>query len=220
MLSAPLIPVLHRLLADQPAARALLARHVGKCLRLTLIAPILTAQIDEAGNLAAAPEGAEIATEIRLTPALLLRLLAGERQAISEAQASGDGLLAADLRHAFEAIDLALALRPYLGNILAARLADGASALQAWQVKARERAAQSLAEYLVHEAGALAGKAAVAEFVQEVDRLRDDAARLEARLALLEQSISAKELPTPSLPACGEGDSAPPPFVGEAGRGI
>ncbi len=186
MLSAPLIPVLHRLLADQPAARALLARHAGKAFRISLIAPLFMAQIDAAGNVTAAPEGAEIATDIRLTPALLLRLIAGERQAIAEAQASGDGLLAADLRHAFEAIDLALALRPYLGDILAARVADGVSALQAWQLKAQESAAKSIAEYLVHEAGTLAGKAAVAEFMREVDALRDDTARLEARIALLE----------------------------------
>jgi ubiquinone biosynthesis protein UbiJ len=186
MLSAPLIPVLHRLLADQPAARAMLTRHAGKAFRIDLIAPIFAAQIAEDGNVLASPEGAAMATEIELTPALLLRLLAGERHAISEAQARGDGLLAADLRNAFEAVDLALALRPYLGDILAARVADGVSALHGWQAKAQESAAKSVAEYLVHETDALAGKAAVAEFMREVDRLRDDVARLEARLQLLE----------------------------------
>ncbi|NWG87566.1 MAG: hypothetical protein HXY26_08695 [Hydrogenophilaceae bacterium] len=203
MLSAPLIAVLHRLLADQPAARAMLTRHAGKAFRISLIAPILNAQIAEDGNLLASPEGGEIATDIQLSPALLLRLLAGERHAISEAQASGDGLFAADLRHAFEAIDLALALRPYLGDILAARVADGVSALQSWQAKAQESAAKSVAEYLVHETDALAGKLAVAEFVHEVDALRDAAARLEARIALLEQSTSAKSSPPQPSPQAG-----------------
>lgn len=186
MLSAPLIPVLHRLLADQPAARAMLTRHAGKSFRLTLIAPVFAAQINEDGNVLASPEGAAMATEIALSPALLLRLIAGERHAISEAQASGDGLFAADLRHAFEAIDLALALRPYLGDILAARVADSLGALHDWQAKAQASAAQSVSEYLVHEADTLASKAAVAEFVREVDALRDAAARLEARIQLLE----------------------------------
>lgn len=187
MLSAPLIAVLHRLLADQPAARTMLARHAGKAFRISLIAPIFAAQIAEDGNVLASPEGGAIATDIRLSPALLLRLIAGERQAIGEAQAEGDGLLAADLRSAFEAIDLALALRPYLGDILAARVADGVTVLHDWQAKAQESAARSVAEYLVHETATLASKLAVAEFVHEVDALRDAAARLEARIALLEK---------------------------------
>lgn len=186
MLSMPLIAVLHRLLADQPAARAMLMRHAEKTFRIDLIAPILTARIDADGNVTAAPADADIATAIRLTPALLLRLLAGERHAISEAQAEGDGLLAADLRNAFEAIDLALALRPYLGDILAARVAEGVSALHDWQAKAQTSVALSVAEYLVHEAPLLASRQAVAGFVREVDALRDAAARLEARIALLE----------------------------------
>jgi len=187
MFSTALIAVLHRLLAAQPAARAMLTRHAGKVFRLNLIAPVFTAQIDADGNVLAAPQDAAIATELRLTPALLLRLLAGERQALSEAQADGDGLLAADIRNAFAAIDLALALRPYLGDILAARVVDGMAALHDWQAKAQESAAKSVSEYLVHETAALASKLAVTEFVHEVDALRDATARLEARVALLEQ---------------------------------
>lgn len=187
MLPAPIVIVLHRLLADQPAARGMLSRHAGKTFRLNLIAPLFAAQIEADGNVLAVPEGAEIATEIRLTPALLLRLLAGERQALSEAQAEGDGLLAADIRNAFAAIDLALALRPYLGDILAARVVNGMAAWHDWQAKAQESAAKSVSEYLVHETDVLASKEAVAEFMHAVDTLRDDTARLEARVALLER---------------------------------
>lgn len=188
MLNATVILALNRLLADQPAARGMLSRHAGKAFRIGLIAPLFAAQIEADGNVTLAPDSAEIATDIQLTPALLLRLIAGERQALSEAQAEGDGLLAADIRNAFAAIDLALALRPYLGDVLAARVADGIDAFHDWQAKAQASAAQSVSEYLVHETDALASKASVAEFVHEVDALRDATARLEARIALLEQA--------------------------------
>jgi len=183
---APFFALLDRLLAGQPAARAHLARHAGKVLRIRLAGLALTARIGEGGGFEAAEDAAPATAEIALGPALVLRLAAGERRALAEAGVAGDGVLAADLKRALEAVDLALALQPWLGDVLAARAADGLEALAAWREKALDSAARSLAEYLVHETPALAGPDAVRGFVQAVDELRDAAARLEARLALLE----------------------------------
>lgn len=188
MLPAPFFALLNRLLAGQTAARAHLARHAGKVLRFRLPGLGLAARIGADGEFEAAEADAPPDTEIELTPALILRLAAGEREAIAEAQVEGDGVLAADLKNALEAVDLALVLQPLLGDVLAARVASGIEALMTWRQSAAESAARSVSEYLVHEAHTLASPAQVGQFVHEVDELRDAAARLEARLALLERT--------------------------------
>jgi ubiquinone biosynthesis protein UbiJ len=100
----------------------------------------------------------------------------------------GDGTLAADLSAALAEFDWALALRPVVGDMAAARAAQAVEGLGRWREKAQEAVGRSIAEYLTYEAGMLADKQAVRQFVAEVDEVRDAAARLEARLALLEQS--------------------------------
>ena len=53
----------------------------------------------------------------------------------------------------------------------------------AWARKARRTAAENLAEYLQEESGDLVSKPELEEFLHGVDRLRETADRVEARLA-------------------------------------
>ena len=213
MLPAPFFALLNRLLAGQTAARGHLARHAGKVLRFRLPGLGLAAQIGADGEFEATEGDAPADTEIELTPALVLRLVAGERQALAEAQVSGDGVLASDLKNALEAVDLALALKPLVGDVLAARVASGLDALMAWRETAAESAARSASEYLVHEARTLASRAQVGQFVHEVDELRDAAARLEARIALLENEHSEfrAQRPNESAHVATSGEFRQPP---------
>jgi ubiquinone biosynthesis protein UbiJ len=59
--------------------------------------------------------------------------------------------------------------------------------LGAWARQNRESAAAAVTEYLTEEQPWLANRPQAEQFYREVDALRDDAARLEARLKRLEQ---------------------------------
>jgi ubiquinone biosynthesis protein UbiJ len=186
---ALLLPVLNRLLDTQPALQARLARHVGKQAVLRLPPLEVGFAVLAAGRLGRRDPEAATDTEIRVGPDRLLALLAGDREALKQAQVSGDGVLASDIAAAFDGFDWALALRPWLGDIAAARAGQALAAFGQWRQQAHAALGRSLAEYATFEAGMLADRLAVRRFVAEVDALRDDAARLEARLTLLEAKV-------------------------------
>jgi ubiquinone biosynthesis protein UbiJ len=187
MFTTPLFAALARLLTTQPTLRARLTRHAGKHVRIRL--PLITAafRVTEDGNLAVADPALPIATEITLPPDILLALVAGQKDALNKARIEGDGTLAADLSVALAEFDWALALRPVVGDVAAARAAQAVEGYGRWRAQAHEAIGRSVAEYMTFETDLLADRYAVQRFVAEVDELRDAAARLEARLALLEQ---------------------------------
>lgn len=178
---------LNALLERQPAALARLQRHAGKTLRLAL--PLLDLQLalDAEGRFRPAPAPAEAEPSLTLIPdpAALPRWFTGGSLA-QLFRAQGDGVLAADIAGALAAFDWVLALRPYLGDIAASRVDQLIQGLSAWRQQALEAAGRNLAEYAVYEQAALAEPQAAREFIAAVDRLREDADRLEARLKLLE----------------------------------
>ena len=65
-------------------------------------------------------------------------------------------------------------------------MAETGRAFSGWMKQAAEDTSRAFAEYAVEESLILAGRVDVERFNREVDRLRDDAARLEARLFRLE----------------------------------
>ena len=187
MFTAPLFAAFARLLATQPALRGRLVGHAGKHVRIRL--PLVEAafRVTEDGSLASADPALPIATGITIPPEALAALLAGQKNAFNQARVEGDGTLAADLGAALDDFDWALALRPVVGDVAAGRAARAVDGLGAWRDRCHRAIGKSAGEYLAHEAGVLADRNAVRSFVAEVDELRDAAARLEARLALLER---------------------------------
>ncbi len=184
--AAPLLTLFDRLLDTQPAARARLAGHAGKSARIALPLADIRFGLGEGGRLE--PSATETPdTSILLTPDILFRLALGDKAALRQARIDGDGLLASDLSAALDGFDWALALRPVLGDMAAARADQALTGLSDWRRRAHDALGQTLAEYSVHEAGLLASRQSLDSFSAQVDTLRDDAARLEARLALLEQ---------------------------------
>lgn len=187
-LLAPLaLRAFNHLLEQNPGAQEGLARHAGKSLRL------------EGGllklDIAVTPDGAfaDAASEmpdalIRLDPGLLLKLPLAGRAAFKSLQTSGDADLLAEVNRVFQTLqwDMEADLAPRLGDVAAHRLATGARELRRWAQQNRESMAATLAEYLTEEQPVLANRPQVDQFYREVDALRDDAARLEARLKRLE----------------------------------
>lgn len=182
-----LAAALDALLDKQPGAKARLVRHVGKCVRLVLPLRPLSVRIEaDGGFVVASPE---TAPDVQLLPdpAALPQWLTGGKLG-DLFRVAGDGVLAADLAHALADFDWVLALRPYLGDIAASRVDQFLQGLAGWRVNAVESAGRNLAEYAVYEQALLAEPLAAREFIAEVDRLREDVDRLEARLALLESA--------------------------------
>ncbi|MCP5278346.1 MAG: hypothetical protein H6935_08285 [Thiobacillus sp.] len=189
-----LATALNALLDRQPVARERLLRHAGKRIILALPLRPLELGLDGDGRFSVpgpeteADELAGAVSSVTLTPQLaaLPKWITGGT--VSDLfSAEGDGLLAADVAKALADFDWVLALRPYLGDMAASRVDQFIQGFSEWRGKAVDAAGRNLAEYAVHEAGVLAEPHAAREFIAEVDRLREDTDRLEARLKLLEQ---------------------------------
>jgi ubiquinone biosynthesis accessory factor UbiJ len=103
----------------------------------------------------------------------------------------GDAEVAARYRELFTLArpDLEEELSRLIGDLPARRLSLAAQGVLGWVKKLHRTAGENLAEYLQEESRDLAAKPEVEEFVQGVDRLRDTADRVEARLARIEQRL-------------------------------
>jgi ubiquinone biosynthesis protein UbiJ len=87
-------------------------------------------------------------------------------------------------------IDWEEQLSRYSGDIVAHKFGDLVRATAAWGQQALKILGQDAAEYLQQEGQDLPIPAAVRQFLHDVDSLRDDTARLEARLARLRQHLT------------------------------
>ncbi|MGE0385096.1 MAG: SCP2 domain-containing protein [Gammaproteobacteria bacterium] len=79
----------------------------------------------------------------------------------------------------------------YVGDIAAHQLGRAAGGFGRWLRAARASLAANVAEYARHEAGILPLPGEVDRFLSDVDTLRDDVERLEARIARLERPGAA-----------------------------
>jgi ubiquinone biosynthesis protein UbiJ len=82
-------------------------------------------------------------------------------------------------------IDWEEQLSKLTGDLLAHQTGNLVRGAGAWARAARASLAQDLPEYLQEELGLLPSRIEVGEFLAEVDRLRDDAERLEQRIQRL-----------------------------------
>lgn len=72
-----------------------------------------------------------------------------------------------------------------VGDIAAHRIVRGTSKFAGWQQQAARNFAANLAEYFTEEQPLIARQADISSFSGDIDRLRDDVARLEKRLQRL-----------------------------------
>lgn len=179
---------LNRLFAQTPGARDALAKHAGHTLALDLALFRANLQPDEGGSLHAAPmEQAEAV--IFITPEALLRLPEKGKAAFRELRTEGDSELLSAFNDAFQQLDLdaEAELARLFGPIAGFRMAEAGRAFGNWMKQAAEDGARAFAEYAVEENPILASRVDAERFYREVDQLRDEAARLEARLRKLEK---------------------------------
>lgn len=90
-------------------------------------------------------------------------------------------------------IDWEELLSRFSGDVVAHKLGDLVRATTTWGQQTLKILGQDTAEYLQQEVQDLPLPATVRQFIQAVDSLRDDTARLEARVARLRQHLNAND---------------------------
>lgn len=190
----PLASTLNRLLALDPASADRLARLNGRSIAVRLTAPELTIHIrfnNGALGLSLEPEAEGHAPDASITgsPAALLALARDPEQGGEAVEFSGDLGLVRDLRKllAQADVDWEEQVARVLGDIPAHQLGNAARGFRSWVRASRQAAETGIAEYLTEERRELPTAVEAELFLSEVDRLRQDADRLAARLQLLEQ---------------------------------
>lgn len=182
--------LLNRVLADYPLAREQLARHSNKEIALDIGPAHGRVRITTAGEVEPVGEGgAGAAADVSFSVPLrmLPRLAAKDEAAMRDVKFEGDSELAsllADLSRHLE-WDIEEDLSRVVGDIAAHRLVGAARSTHAWRQDAGERLSANLAEYLTEERRAFIGTRDLESLARANEALRDDIARLEARLDLI-----------------------------------
>jgi ubiquinone biosynthesis protein UbiJ len=194
MLDTLTLPAINRLLRTNSWALDKLRAHAGKTALLTCPPLAFRVTVTASGELAPASADAIPDTTISMTPGVLLRAAMRDDTAWSSARVTGDVELAAAIDYVRRNIawDYEEDLSRVFGDIAAHRIATAARELDRWGRSAALNLAHAAAEYATFEQPLLASARAVDEFNREVDVLRDDAARLDKRLELLQRRLSAK----------------------------
>jgi ubiquinone biosynthesis protein UbiJ len=187
MFAASFSAFVNHLLITAAWARESLAEHAGKVAVLEMFPVRIAVAVDADGRLRAAPAGAAPAVTIRLTHATALQILAEGEKADIEGDtgfAAAISKVAANLRW-----DVEEDLSRVFGDIAAHRMADAGRTASAWPRQAATSLAGNVAEYLTEEKHLLVTPLRAAEFVHDVDDLRDAAERLDKRIERLQQQL-------------------------------
>jgi ubiquinone biosynthesis protein UbiJ len=191
--------LLNRSIGPRPSARAAARRLEGRSLEVD-IEGIVTVRIAvgaERLSLTAgggeAPADATVAGSPWALYALFTGAGAGTGNGAAAARIGGDAEVAGHFREllALARPDVEEELSRLVGDFAARRMAQRAHAAFSFVRRAGRTTARNVAEYLEEESRDLVSKAELEEFLQGVDRLRETADRIEARLARLEQRLKS-----------------------------
>lgn len=181
----------NHVLRDYPRATRRLAAHAGRIIAVT-IGPAFTEtrlRITTAGDLEPVGRGAEAPADVSLaiSPRLLPRLAAGDETAYGEVVFTGNGELASLLSELARGLewDVEEDLSRLVGDVAAHRVVDTLRRGHAWREDVATRLVENVAEYLTEERRAFVVARDLETFACDNEALRDDLARLEARLRLL-----------------------------------
>ncbi|MCA3084215.1 MAG: SCP2 domain-containing protein [Burkholderiales bacterium] len=188
--------LINRVLADYPLARerllphavARVATHVGPLAIELRITP--QGMVEAVGE--GAPDGAAPNVVFRIPLASLSGLVRKDPAAFRQVAFEGDSELAHVLSTVARGVewDIEEDLSRLLGggklaDIVSHRAVGTTRSIAEWRDQASQRFAENMAEYLVHEREAFITKDQLEQLARDNEILRDDVARLEARLNLL-----------------------------------
>lgn len=175
---------LNHLLAQSGWAPQRLARFAGKTARFN-VAPFSFAwTIQPDGLLLSAGHDTSADVICNIAPSLLPRLALHDETALGQIASSGDAALLTEIFYLSRHLgwDAAEDISHVTGDVAAERLLQLARAKQQQVRDTTLNLAQALSEYWTEEQPLLAKPSHIAAFVSQVDKLRDDLARLEQRV--------------------------------------
>ena len=182
---------LERIVALDPATRDALVALEGRELAIAVQAPPLALRVKVTdGRLRVGPdrEAREADLSVKTTlGALLGQLLPGREGAlpVGQVRISGDAELARRLQQIVQRYepDIEEAFTRVFGDVLGVQLARGFKNAFDWSKRSAQTLVRDTADYLGEESRDLVPKAEMAQFLDEVDELRDGVERLERRVA-------------------------------------
>ena len=196
MLLFRLEELLNRNVAESRRAQALCRQLDGRAIELEVRDTPFRLYMEARDGRIALADRRETETDARLsgTPLSLLALAgpgAEGRLRSGTVRIEGDAEVAQRFRELLEQArpDVEEELSRVIGDVAAHRIANFARGFLDLGRRATDSLATSAAEYLQEEGRDLPVRIEVDEFLKEVDRLRDDTERLEARIARLEKPI-------------------------------
>ena len=191
MLPSSLIArALTKLLSHDDAARRLLASHAGETLQVRMPPFTTTLKISATGDFVAgdstlSDQDLSVSIEFPLTSLPLIAQ--GKDAALRSAKISGQAALLQDISKAFASLPLAAEaeLERVVGPILATEAVRFFKALKALGDNAQSSLHEAGKRYLYDEAQLVAERDDVSQFASDIQRLRIDVQRLQARIAQL-----------------------------------
>lgn len=186
-LPAPLMVAVNHLLGQAQWAREKLAPFAGHSAQIKMPPFEAAFLIGEDGSIATAEAEAELEVSISLPATTPLLVLQGKDAVMRAARIEGSAEFAEALGFVIRNLrwDAEEDLSKVVGDIAAHRIVTGTRELAHWQQQAAQNFAENLAEYFTEEQPLIARQTDVAEFSAEIDRLRNDVARLEKKLQRL-----------------------------------
>jgi ubiquinone biosynthesis protein UbiJ len=186
MLNRLSVATLNHLLAQQPELPRRLQSMAGKVARLQLPPHDFRFVISDDGLLSASEQEANATLSIPLS--LVPRLLTHDQAALNDIHISGESEFAAELGRVLMQLqwDATEDLSRLVGDIAANRLSQLGQSLFGARGQWLKNLSENLIEHWTEEQPLIAHKAQIQQFINDVDTLRDDAERLEKRLARLQ----------------------------------
>lgn len=189
--------VLNQLLRDDPYLLAQLAPFDGKTLAVLSTSPSMTVTCSiDAGALHISSLSSE---QLGLCPDAvisgkltdLIGMLAGDSTdralANPALSISGDAVLVQELYSCFRQLDVQWSdyLAPFLGDVITNELEQVADSAGKWSLNARQSLRRTIDDYLQEETSLLPARSEVVNFGTDLDRLKLDIDRVQARAQLL-----------------------------------
>ena len=186
--------ILQHLIAQNSWANALLHPFAGQSVQFNIAVLHSTLVILEDGSLSVAGETASPQATVTIPASILLRLLAKDESAKHHIIVEGDTHLASELGKVLGNMrwDATEDLSRVIGDIPAQKMADFASQTADTVKKTSINLAEMVSEYWQEEKPMIAKKTTVTTFIEEVDTLRADVARLEKRIDKALKNVSIK----------------------------
>jgi ubiquinone biosynthesis protein UbiJ len=179
-------PVNH-LLRSASWARARLQPFAGRTIQFKAPAFAVAFKIRDDGEVAdVSVDAADVAFTV--SAGVMLRLLAQDRTAWQSVETEGDTELAREVLFIVRNLrwEAEEDLSRVFGDVVAHRLVQTGERLGRWPQQVAESFGRSLAAYWTEERPLLASRAEIEAFNRAVDELRDDVARIEQRVAKLD----------------------------------